>query len=43
MLEKSACGFENSKLDDYLMLQIRADARRIKSLKLKGEVISLIS
>ena len=40
--KKSTHGFENLNLDHYLMLQIKENARRIKTLKLKGEVIILI-
>ena len=40
--KKSTYGFENLNLDHYLMLQIKENARRIKSLKMKGEDIILI-
>ena len=40
--KKSTYGFENLNLNHYLMLQIKENAKRIKSLKLKGEVIILI-
>ena len=40
--KKSTYGFESLNLDHYLMLQIKEDARSIKSLKFKREVIVLI-